>query len=344
MSRTTLMSSCAAIAVAVATTTAAVAQDAPVTLRLAHWVPGTHPIQEYGMTEWAESISEASEGTISIDFYPAQQLGQAGDHYDMARDGIADIAFVNPGYQPGRFPIVAAGELPFLFSNATGGSAALDAWYRPYAEEEMSDVHFCLVHLHAPGTFHSSTPIRVPADIEGMNVRPAHATMANLISELGGQNFQVSAPESRDALARGVADAITFPWNSILTFGIDEAVSYHTVMPLYATTFVWVMNQGAYDRLSENQQAVIDDHCNSEWAERVATGWAEVEEAGRETLLGMEGHEAVELSDEEIALWQEAAEPLASIWADAVAERGHEDPLAMLGELRTEIEVRGAAY
>src|SRR6266852_7185774 len=46
--------------------------------------------------------------------YPAQQLGKAFDHYDMARDGIADVTYVNPGYQPGRFPIIAAGELPFL--------------------------------------------------------------------------------------------------------------------------------------------------------------------------------------------------------------------------------------
>ena len=344
MSRTTLMSSCAAIAVAVATTTAAVAQDSPVTLRMATWVPATHPLQEYGITDWAASINEASEGTITIDVFPAQQLGQAGDHYDMARDGIADIAFVNPGYQPGRFPVIAAGELPFLFSNATGGSAALDAWYRAYAEEEMNDVRVCLVHLHSPGTFHSRTPIRVPGDIEGMNVRPAHATMANFITELGGQNFQVSAPESRDALSRGVADAITFPWNSILSFGIDEAVNYHTDMPLYATTFAWVMNPGAYDGLSESQQAVIDDHCTTEWAERIAAGWEGVEDSGRETLLGQEGHELVELSDEEIALWQEAAEPLTGMWADAMTERGHDDPLAILDDLLAEIEARGAAY
>ena len=29
----------------------------------------------------------------------------------MARDGIADLTYVNPGYQPGRFPVIAAGEL-----------------------------------------------------------------------------------------------------------------------------------------------------------------------------------------------------------------------------------------
>ena len=36
----------------------------------------------------------------------------------MARDGIADMTYINPGYQPGRFPIIGAGELPFLMANA----------------------------------------------------------------------------------------------------------------------------------------------------------------------------------------------------------------------------------
>ena len=54
--------------------------------------------------------------------FPAQQLGKAFDHYNMARDGIADVAHVNPGYEPGRFPVMGAMELPFLFANSKEGS------------------------------------------------------------------------------------------------------------------------------------------------------------------------------------------------------------------------------
>src|SRR6516164_6594132 len=50
----------------------------------------------------------------------------------MGRDGIADFTYVNPGYQPGRFPIISAGELPFLVGDAKGGIRAIDAWYRKY--------------------------------------------------------------------------------------------------------------------------------------------------------------------------------------------------------------------
>jgi TRAP-type C4-dicarboxylate transport system substrate-binding protein len=110
--------------------TPAVAQDKVVNLKISLWVPPAHPLVP-ATQAWAADIEKASGGSIKVAVFPSEQLGKAFDHYDMARDGIADLAYVNPGYQPGRFPIIAAGELPFLIGNATGGSAAFDEWYRP---------------------------------------------------------------------------------------------------------------------------------------------------------------------------------------------------------------------
>ena len=206
-----------------------------------------HPAAE----AWAASIEKASGGTIKMKIFPAQQLGKAFDHYNMARDGIADVAHVNPGYEPGRFPVMGAMELPFLFANAKAGSAALDAWYRKYAAKEMADVHYCLTFAHDPGTFHSTKKkIVVPGDVKGMKVRPANATIARFISLLGGTNVQASAPESRDVLEKGVAEAITFPWGSIVLFGIDKVTKYHVDSAFYVTEQGWVINKGKYEALS----------------------------------------------------------------------------------------------
>ena len=128
-----LRSSIAALALGLISAPDVRAQDKPVTLKFSHWVPPTHPMHAAAVA-WAESIEKASNGSIKITIFPAQQLGKAFDHYNMARDGIAEITHVNPGYEPGRFPIIGAVELPFVFSNAKEGSAALDAWYRRYAE------------------------------------------------------------------------------------------------------------------------------------------------------------------------------------------------------------------
>src|SRR5260370_33924240 len=118
--------------------TPALAQEKTFELKLSHWVPASHPLQK-ALEDWGATVEKASDGTIKYKVFPAQQLGKAFDHYDMARDGIADLTYINPGYQPGRFPIIAAGELPFLMSDAKGGSQPLAAWYRKYAARETTD-------------------------------------------------------------------------------------------------------------------------------------------------------------------------------------------------------------
>ena len=106
-----LLSCSAVAAIVLAFASAAPAQDKPVQLKFSHWVPPTHPMHAAAVA-WAESIDKASNGTIKITIFPAQQLGKAFDHYNMARDGIADISHVNPGYEPGRFPIIGAVGAP----------------------------------------------------------------------------------------------------------------------------------------------------------------------------------------------------------------------------------------
>jgi len=313
--------------------TGALAQEKTFELKLSHWVPASHPLQK-ALEDWGAAVEKASDGTLHYKVYPAQQLGKAFDHYDMARDGIADLTYINPGYQPGRFPIIGAGELPFLMSDSKGGSMALDAWYRKYAEKEMKDVKFCLAFIHAPSSFHSSKKkIVVPDDIKGLKVRPAHATMANFVTLLGGTNVQSSAPEVRDIMERGVADAVTFPWGSLVLFGIDKVTKYHMDAPLYVTTFAFVFNKAKYDEMSPRQKKAIDDNCNTEAAGRVGGPWGKFEDSGLDKVKAEPGQEVYQLTGDQLAQWRKAAEPLEKTWADNVRKTGA-DPDAAMKELK----------
>ena len=317
----------------------AAAQDKPVELKFAFWVPATHPLTKLANEPWAKSVETASNGSIKVSLFPAQQLGKAPDHYDMARDGIAELTWVNPGYQAGRFPIFAAGELPFLMSDQGGGSAALDSWYRKYAAKEMSDVHFCFAHLHI-GTIHSKTPISEPSQIKGMKIRPANGSVAQLVTALGGTNVQTTAPEARDALEKGVADAITFPWKSIITFGIDKVTKFHSDMRLYQATFVWVLNKGWYGKLSADQKKVIDDHCTNKWAERVGIDWGKDSDDGKEPL-SKGGHTLVSIAPPQLEAWKKAAAPVYESWLADAKKAGY-DGNAVLEELRSELKKHNA--
>lgn len=332
----------AAAAAALCLAAPAQAQDKPTELKLAHWVPANHLLAQLGWIPWGKSIEAASGGSIKVTIFPAQQLGKAADHYDMARDGIAQVAYVNPGYQAGRFPIIAAGELPFLVDKPGPASQALDAWYRQYAEREMKDVKVCLTHLHV-GTFHAKDKaITDPAQIRGMKIRPANGTVGQMVNVLGGTSVQVSAPEARDALSKGVADAMTFPWNSISSFGIDKVTKFHTDMRLYAAVFVWAMNKDWYNGLSPNQKKVMDDHCNNEWAAKVGAAWGDAEDAGREKLIAA-GNTIVPMTPAQIENWRKAVAPVYDRWIETASRTGI-DARKALEDLRAELKKTGGAY
>lgn len=332
----------AAIAAVCFAHTGAHAQGKPVELRFAHWVPAGHPFAKLSIEPWAKSVEAASNGAIKVVLYPAQQLGKAADHYDMARTGIADMSWVSPGYQAGRFPISAATELPLMISKGAEGSQAVDAWYRKIAASEMKDIHFCLAHIHM-GAIHSKKPIREPGDMKGLKVRSSSGTLAQTMTLLGASNVQVSAVEARDALDKGIADAITYPWSSLISFNIHKAVKYHTNIPLYAGTFVWAMNKDWYQSLDGEQKKVIDQHCSNEWAGKAGAPYADFEDEGRTTLAKTSGHTVIQLEPAQIAAWKKAVEPITATWAQGLAKTGA-DPKKVLDDLKQELSKRNALF
>jgi TRAP-type C4-dicarboxylate transport system substrate-binding protein len=208
----------------------------------------------------------------------------------------------------------------------------------------MKDVKFCLAFVHDPGTFHSKTKkITTPADIKGMKIRPAHATIATWMTQLGATNVQGAAPQVRDILEKGVADAVTFPWGSVVLFGVDKVTKYHMDAPLYVTTFVYTMNKDKYNSMSAAQKKVIDNHCNTEWAGKIGGPWADFEHAGIAKIKAMPDHEVYSITPAQLTEWRKASEPLLKTWSDNVKKAGGNPDTAM-NELKAQLGQFKAGY
>jgi len=176
----------------------------------------------------------------------------------------------------------------------------------------------------------------VPDDIKGMKIRPADATIANFVTQLGGTNVQSSAPEVRDIIERGVADGVFFPAGSLVLFGVDKVTKYHIDAPMYVTTFVFVMNKDKYKDMSDRQKKAIDDNCNTEAAGRVGEPWGKFEDAGIDKVKAEAGQDLYALTPEQTALWKKASEPLIKTWGEGVRKTGV-DPDGALADLRASL-------
>jgi len=306
----------------------ALAQDAKVSLRFSHWLPPAHQIHT-DIVAWSKAVETASNDSIEIKIFPASQLGAAKDHFDMAKNGIADFAWTTAGYTPGLFPALEVADIPLLMKTSDGGSRALNEWYAKFAVKEMADVKLCMVHVGPVATFHTKKPVKRPADLAGMRVRPSNGVLAQFVADNGASAVNVSATEARQALERGIADAIAFPWGSLVLFNIDKSVSHHTDAPLFFAGAIHVMNKATYEKMSAAQKKVIDDHCNTDWAGKFMAGWANWEAEGRGKLAAMGGHTFHTLNADDMAAWKAATQPTLARWKAGMQKAGH-DPEPVL--------------
>jgi hypothetical protein len=95
--------------------------------------------------------------------------------------------------------------------------------------------------------------------------------------------------------------------------------------------------------MSAAQKKVIDDHCTSEWAQKVATGWADDEFSGRDIIAKEPGHTIVKPSPADVEAWKKSAEPLQQKWADGVKKVGL-DPVQVMKELTDDLKAAKSLY
>ncbi|MCX5590166.1 TRAP transporter substrate-binding protein [Alcaligenes endophyticus] len=332
-----------ALALTIGLQATANAADKPVRLRLSHNLPTTNALHSGVMVPWAKSIEQASEGSLKVQVFPAQQLGPAKDHYNMARDGIVDMAFYLVGIEPGRFPIVSAAEIPFSVSDNGKGSRALYEWYQNYADQEMGDVKVCTMFYDGGGTIHSKKKIESPTDMAGLKIRSPNVQAANFYRLAGASPIQLSASDAADAVERGVVDAISFPWNLLSALGADRALKYHLDMNFYSLGTAIVMNKNSYARLSDQQKAVIDSHCNADWAERLPKAWYDWEQEGRQALMTKSDHTLYTVPSEKEAEWKAMAEQVRAEWQATVDKTGA-DGQAIYADLQKRLDAYNAGY
>ncbi len=267
---------------------------AEVTLRFAHFwpaVPGsTH---ERLFQAWADAVEARSGGRIEVQMFPSSTLVKPLAQYQAVKDGIADLTATVQGYSANRFPLTQVVELPGLVDSAAQGSCILQSLYdEGLIAGEYEDTKPLFFFTHGPGRLHTrGTLVRAPEDLAGLRIRRPTAVVARLLKSLGAQPVGMPAPDSYQAMQRGVIDGVTLPWEAALEFRLNELADSHTeVGGLYTLAFVVTMNRTLYEGLPDDLRRVIDAHTGMDWAMRAAEVYDDLDVAGRAEAVAA-GHD-----------------------------------------------------
>ncbi|WP_445621885.1 TRAP transporter substrate-binding protein [Kushneria sp. Sum13] len=286
--RTTLISAALALSLAVPLDTAGAAE----VLRVAHVWPGGSLIDRELFQAWAKSVEKASNGELRVQVFPGQTLAKSDQTYQSAVSGIADIGSTAQGYNAGRFPLTQVVELPGISQSSHQGSCVLQSLYDQGAlGDEYRDSHVLFMFTTGPGYLHTKRKlISTPADMAGLRLRRPTSVVGDMMTRQGAQAVGMPAPDVFTSMQRGVLDGLSFNWEAMKTFRLNEQTRYHTEVPLYDLSLVATMNQKRYDALPANLRAVIDDHSGMAWSMKAAAVYDQLIAQGREEAVEA-GHE-----------------------------------------------------
>ena len=305
------------------------ARAAEVTLKLHHMLPPVSPAHRDILAPWAKRVAEQSGGRIDVKVFAAMQLGgKPAQLIDQVRDGIADISWALPVYNPGRYPLAETATLPFMVTTAEATSVALDKFMAAYGGDEFADVHVLAFHVHAPGKFHMrEKPIASAADLAGLRIRAPNQVFGRALGILGAEPVFFPVTEMAVGLANGVIDGTCLPYEVVPAFKLQELTKVHCepqagARGLYANSFVVPMNKARYEAMPDDLRAVIDANSGIELSRFMGRTFDVNEQAGYE-LCKAQGNSFVEIPRPEMERWREATRPVVEDWIRMLDDKGH---------------------
>ncbi len=241
------------------------------TLRFSHFWPATSSISKEVFEPWAKQIETESNGRLKVELYPSAGLAKADVTYEAAAKGTIDIGSQAHGYTNGRFPLTQITELPGLSNSATQMGCMLQTLYEDGTlASEYEDSHLLFMYGAGPGSLHTTNKlIRTPEDMKGMRIRRPSAVAGDIIESTGASPVGLPANDMYTSLQRGVVDGLSFPWEAVTAFKIDELTKYHTNIPFYSSALMVTMNKDSYNKLPDDLKKVIDNNSGMALAKKV---------------------------------------------------------------------------
>jgi TRAP-type C4-dicarboxylate transport system substrate-binding protein len=141
-----------------------------------------------------------------------------------------------------------------------------------------------------------------------MRIRRPSAVAGDIIESMGASPVGLPANDMYTSLQRGVVDGLSFPWEAVTTFKIDEVTKYHTNIPFYSSGLMVAMNQDSYDALPDELQKVLDNNSGMALAKQVG------EVFDKHDLIALQsardqGHEVVDIPNPlNDPIWREPLE------------------------------------
>ena len=219
--------------------------------------------QGIAIDTFAKEVEKRTGGRYKVQTFYNGALGGERESIEAVQLGTQELAFSSTGPIPNFVPETKILDVPFLFRDKAHARAVLDG---PIGQELLAKFEpkgFKALAWAENGFRHmtnSKRDVKEPADLKGLKMR----TMENPVHVAAYKGFGIittpmAFPEVFTALQQGTVDGQENPLSVIISAKFDQVQKHLTLTGHVYSPAIFVMNKGAFDKLSAaDKQAFID--------------------------------------------------------------------------------------
>ena len=299
--------------------------------RIGTLVPDFVPLGA-GMVEFARLVEERTDGQITMDCYPVQQLGFWMDEFDNISKGSQEMGFLPPSPRYNQFSAI---YMDFVVTNWDDFDEfyGRDGFLFKYIEkgcEQLGVKLLGFMNIGFEGYSGMKGPVVYPEDITNLKIktRVGYPTSVVYYESLGpvvsidmGEVFTALQLGTIDCQANQAVETVYTQFHDVTKYFTDT-----NSMPAFAAILI---NQRLFNKLSPEIQEVIQETAD-EIVEKVNRESKEKEEEYYQKFEE-EGVVVTRLTPEQREAWIELAKKPGGMW-DKARETLGDEPIDFLLE------------
>ncbi|ARK29951.1 TRAP transporter substrate-binding protein [Halalkalibacter krulwichiae] len=221
----------------------------------------------HGWTVTAEKFNEElqarSDGRMSAEVFPSEQLGSEADMVQQMEIGSLDFGFITNAYMSTRSESLNAWFMPFLFENLEEASQVRQSEEAKQMLAELESQGLVGLDFSFAGERHvlmKSGAIEDPSDLAGKKLRIiGNPVMQEFWTGLGVSPTPMPLGEVYSSLQTGVIDGIDIDLDALVSLNLQEIADDLTLTKHMAFPSVVVMSQEVFNSLSAEDQEIVKE-------------------------------------------------------------------------------------
>jgi len=261
-----------------------------------------------------KKLEQATHGRISVQMYPAMQLGGEKEAIEQAQIGAIAFARVSVGALGPVVDDLNVFNMPYVFRNTAHMQQVIDG---PIGQELLDKVTnsgkgligLCWMDAGARNFYDTKKPIKTVADLKGLKIpvigNPIFVDMANA---MGGNGVAMGYDQVFSALQTGVVDGAENNPPSYVFDNHYQVAKFYTIDEHLIVPEMLVLSKKAWDGMSKDDQALLLKFAKEAQQEERKL-WAAYEQQAMDKAKAA-GIQIIQVSDADKKAFQDAVKPV----------------------------------